>query len=228
VTQTIRERYTVTISLAVFGLLIALVVGVPAGIIASVKQGSVIDWLVTTSALIWLSIPGFWIALNFILIFAVQLGWLPLAGFVPITENPIEFFSHLLLPALSLGLGYSGIVARFTRTSMLEVLRQDYINTARAKGVRERMVMLRHALKNALIPIITIVGIGFGSMLGGAVVTEMVFSMPGVGRMVLDAVKRRDYPLIQGGIFVVAATYLAVNLLVDLLYTWADPRIRYD
>lgn len=228
VTETIAERYEVTISLAVFASVVGIVVGIPIGIIASVKQGQFIDWLVTTSALLWLSIPGFWIALNLIFLFSVSLGWFPMAGFVPITENPLNFLKHLALPATSMGLGFSGIIARFTRTSMLEVLRQDYICTARAKGLCQRVVLLRHALRNALIPIITMVGIGFGDMLGGAVLTELIFSMPGVGRMVLDAVKRRDYPVVQGGVFVVTATYLAVNLVVDLLYAWADPRIHYE
>jgi len=228
VSQTIAERYSVTISLALFALAVALAVGLPAGIVASVKQGTWIDWAVTTSALLWLSLPGFWIALNLIFLFSVRLGWFPVGGFVPVTENPLDFLKHLVLPAVSMGLGSAGILARFTRTSMLEVLRMDYIGTARAKGLREIVVLLRHALKNALIPIITMVGISFGDMLGGAVISELVFNMPGVGRMVLDAVKRRDYPLIQGGIFVVTATYLMVNLLVDLLYAWADPQIRFE
>jgi peptide/nickel transport system permease protein len=228
VTQTIRERYSVTIWLTLFALAVASLVGIAAGIVASVKQGQLLDWLVTSSALIWLSIPGFWIALQLILFFAVRLRWFPVAGFVPITENPGAFFKHLILPGAALGLGYSGIIARFARTSMLEVLRQDYMSTARAKGLRERVVLLRHGFRNALIPILTMVGIGFGDLLGGAVIVETVFSMPGVGRMILDAVKRRDYPLIQGGIFVVTATYLLVNLLTDLAYAWVDPRIRYD
>lgn len=229
VSEVIVERYAATMSLALFALLLSTVVGVCAGVVASINQGGFIDWAVTAGALLWLSIPDFWIALNLILLFGVRLRWLPIAGYAsPIEDGPVEFLRHLFLPGASLGLGYSGVIARYARTSMLEVLRMDYVTTARAKGLRERMVLLRHALKNALIPIITAVGIGFGGLLGGATVTELVFTIPGIGRMVLDAIKRRDYPVVQGGLLVVAFTYLLVNLLVDLLYAWADPRIRYE
>ena len=227
VTETISERYSVTVSLTLFSVIVAVVVGVPTGIIASINQGRLIDWLVTSSALLWLSLPTFWIALYMIFLFSVRLKWLPLAGYVPLRENPIDFLKHLTLPGITMGLGFSGIVARFTRTSMLEVLRQDYITTARAKGLRDRLVLMRHALRNALIPILTMIGIGVGDMLGGAVIVELVYNMPGVGRMIVDAIKRRDYPVIQGGVFVMTATYLAVNLVVDVLYARVDPRVHF-
>jgi peptide/nickel transport system permease protein len=229
VSQIIAERYQVTVSLTLFALVIATLVGMCAGIIASINQGGLIDWIVTTSALLWLSFPDFFVALGLIFLFGIRLRWFPITGYVsPVEEGPIEFLKHLFLPAIALGLGYSGVIARYVRTSMLEVLRMDYVTTARAKGLRERVVLLRHTLKNALIPIITAIGIGFGSLLGGAVVVEVVFTMSGVGRMIVDAVIRRDYPLVQGGLLIVAASYLSVNLLVDLFYAWADPRIRYE
>jgi peptide/nickel transport system permease protein len=228
VSQTIAVRYGVTIWLAVLSLIIGSVVGIFGGILASARQGRFADWATTASALLWLSVPSFLVALTLIYVFAVRLDWLPIGGFVSPFEDPIEFSKHIILPALAMGLGYAGIIARFARTSMLEVLRTDYVRTARAKGLRETAVLARHALKNALIPILTVMGIGFGELLGGAVIIESAFAMPGVGRMVLDAVKRRDYPVIQGGLLVVTITYLTVNLLVDLLYAWIDPRIRYD
>jgi peptide/nickel transport system permease protein len=228
VSQTIADRYGVTIWLAVLSLIIGSVVGIFGGILASTRQGHFADWTTTASALLWLSVPSFLVALTLIYIFAVRLDWLPIGGFVSPFDDLVEFSKHIILPALAMGLGYAGIIARFARTSLLEVLRTDYVRTARAKGLRETAVLIRHALKNALIPILTVIGIGFGELLGGAVVIESAFAMPGVGRMVLDAVKRRDYPVIQGGLLVVTVTYLTVNLLVDLLYAWIDPRIRYD
>ena len=228
VTQIIRERYFVTLNLTLAALAVALAVGLSAGIVASINQGKFADWIVTTSALAWVSLPGFVVALGLMFLFSVNLRLLPIGGFVSFTEDPVEYLRHLALPALTLGLGSSGLVTRFTRTCMLEVLRQDYITTARAKGLVEKVVLVRHALRNALIPIVTVVGLSFGSMLGGAVITEMVFNMHGMGRLILEAVKRRDYPVVQGGVFVVTATYLMVNLLVDLLYAWVDPRIHYE
>jgi peptide/nickel transport system permease protein len=228
VSVVVAERYRVTLSLTVFSLIVGCAVGIPTGIIASIKQGQLADWAVTTMALIWLSLPAFLVALAFIYLFAVHLRWFPVGSYVPFSEDPVEYLRHLVLPGVALGLGFSGVVSRFTRTSMLEVLRMDYVRTAEAKGLARLSVLTRHALRNALIPIITVIGIGAGDLLGGAVITESVFTMPGVGRMILEAVKRRDYPVIQAGVLAVAATYLVINLLVDLLYTWVDPRIRYE
>jgi peptide/nickel transport system permease protein len=230
VTEVIVDRYPVTISLALFGLVVAVVLGVLAGSIAAVNQGKIIDWLVTTSSLAWLSLPGFMVGLGMIYLFSVRLGWFPIAGSgrFSLVDDPVDALWRLFLPGLSLGLTYAGVIARFTRTSLLEVLKTEYIVTARSKGLHERVVLLQHALRNSLIPILTVIGIGFGDLLGGAVITETVFTISGVGRMILSGVLKRDYPIVQGGVFVLTATYLLVNLLVDLLYGWADPRIRLE
>lgn len=227
-TEILADRYPVTINIAFFALLISIGFGVPAGIIAAVYQGRLADWLAMLLALVVLSIPSFWLALNLIFLFGVRWRWLPVGGYVPFSEDPIEFLRHLLLPGISLGLAFAAVVARMTRTSMLEVLRIDYIRTARAKGLRQWVVIMRHAFRNALIPVLTVIGLSFGALLGGSAVTETVYTIPGVGRLIVEAVLRRDYPVIQGGILALTVTYLAVNLLVDLLYAWADPRIRYD
>lgn len=228
VTTSLAERYPVTISMTILSLLVALLVGIPAGIIAAINQGGLADWAAMVMALIVLSVPSFWLALNLIYLFGVKWRWLPIGGYVPFGEDPLEFFKHMVLPCISLGLAYSAMIARMTRTSMLEVLRMDYVRTAQAKGLRQRVVILRHAFRNALIPVITVIGLGAGSLLGGSAVTETVYNLPGVGRLVVEAVKRRDYFVVQGGILAITATYLVINLLVDLLYVGIDPRIRYD
>ena len=228
VTKAIVERLPVTYSLAAFALVVAGVIGIATGLVASIKQGTVADWGVMLLAILGLSIPGFWLALNLLFLFAVKLQWLPLGGFVSPLENFGEYLKHLLLPGVSLGVAYAAMIARMTRASMLEVLSMDYVRTARAKGLGERLVIIRHALRNALIPIITMFGIAVGGLLGGSAITETVFTLPGVGRLIVEAVQHRDYPVIQGGILVVTLTYLGVNLLVDVLYVWANPRITYE
>jgi peptide/nickel transport system permease protein len=228
VSTAIVERYSVTVNVACFSLLIAIMVGMSVGVLASVRQGKVFDWGAMILSLIVLSIPSFWLALNLIFLFVVTVQWFPLGGFVPLRQDPVEYFRHLALPCLSLGLGEAAILARVTRTSMLEVLRSDYLRTARAKGLREATVIYAHALRNVLIPIITVAGMSAGVFLGGSVVTETVYSLPGVGRMIVEGVVRRDYPVIQGGILVVTLTYLVINLVVDLLYMVVDPRVRYE
>ena len=228
VTEALAERLPVTFSLSALALLVAMLVGVAAGIIASIRQGSVVDWLVMLVALFGLSVPSFWLALNLILFFSVQWQLFPVGGYVAFTEDPRAFFEHLFLPSLTLGLINAAVIARMTRSSMLEVLRMDYVRTARAKGLRERVVVYRHAFRNALIPIVTIVGITAGVMLGGSVITETVFNLPGVGRLVVEGVKRRDYPVVQGTILIITCSYLTINLIVDVLYAWINPRIRYD
>jgi peptide/nickel transport system permease protein len=227
-TQALRERYPVTLSLAIFAAVIAVGAGVPAGIIAAVNQGRLSDWVAMLLALVVLSIPSFWLALNLILLFGVKLRWFPVGGYVPLGEDPVEWLRHLFLPGVSLGLAYAAMIARITRTSMLEVLRMDYVRTAHAKGLRGWVVIVRHAFKNALIPVLTVVGLSFGGLLGGSAVTETVYTLPGVGRLIVEAVQRRDYPVIQVGILALTATYLLINLLVDVLYVFIDPRIRYD
>ena len=228
VTQAIATRLPVTYSLASFALLVAGVFGLSAGIAASLKPGGFFDVGIMTLAMLGLSIPGFWMALNLIFLFAVNLGWLPLGGFVPPSEGVLEYLKHLVMPGVSLGIIYAAMIARMTRASMLEVLGMDYIRTARAKGLKQWAVIVGHALKNALIPIITMFGVAAGGLLGGSAITETVFNMPGVGRLVVDGIIRRDFAVVQGGILVVSMTYLVINLAVDILYVWANPRIRYE
>lgn len=228
VTQALAERIPITFSLASLALAVAIMVGMSAGVIASVTQGTITDWGVMLLALFGLSVPSFWLALNLIFLFAVRWQWFPVGGYVPFTEDLGSFLKHIFLPGLSLGLIYAAVIARMGRASMLEVLRMDYIRTARAKGLNEWGVLYGHAIKNALIPIVTVIGISAGALLGGTVVTETVFNLPGVGRLVVEGVKRRDYPVIQGGILFITCTYMVTNLLVDLLYAWINPRIRYE
>ena len=228
VTVALLERLPATILLAVAALFFAVLIGVPAGIIAAIKQNSIIDQLVMIIALIGVSLPSFWIGLNLILIFSVNLRWLPSGGYVPLTENFIDGLRCLLMPAFALGFMQAALIARMTRSSMLEVLRQDYIRTARSKGLAEQVVVGLHALKNAMIPILTVIGTAFGVLLGGAVIVETVFAYPGIGRLVVAAVQRRDYPVIQGALLLISSIYVLVNLLVDILYTLIDPRIKYN
>lgn len=228
VTEAIVQRFPVTLSLSTFALIIALIIGMGTGIIAGLKHGSVADWGTMLFAMLSLSIPSFWLALNLILLFVVKLRWLPLGGYAPLKDGFVDYLKHLVLPGVSLGLIYSAMIARMTRASILEILGMDFIRTARAKGLHEWAVIVRHALKNALIPVITMIGIAAGGLLGGSVVVETVFNMQGIGRLVVEAIKHRDYPVIQGGILVVTLGYLAVNLMVDVLYVWINPRIRYE
>ena len=228
VTEAIKERYAITISVTLLSLLVAVAAGVTSGVIAGTRQGRLADWGAMLISLVVLSIPSFWLALNLIYLFAVRLQWLPLGGFVSPGESPVQFVRHLLLPCISLGLGEAAVIARITRTSMVEVMQQDYIRTARAKGLHQRAILIQHALRNAFIPVVTVAGISAGVLLGGSVVTETVYNLPGVGRMVVEAVQRRDYPVIQGGILAVTFAYLLVNLIVDVLYVSMDPRIRYE
>jgi peptide/nickel transport system permease protein len=222
------DRYPVTVSMTVLSLLVAVAVGVPAGIIAAIKQGGLVDWMAMVLALVVLSIPIFWLGLALIYFFGVRLGWLPIGGYVPLREDPVEFLRHMILPCTVLGLAYAAMIARMTRTSMLEVLRTDYVRTAEAKGLHRLAVLLRHAFRNALVPIVTVTGLIVGELLGGSPITETVFNLPGVGRLVAEGVLRRDYIVVQGGILILAASYLLVNLVVDLLYVRIDPRIRYE
>lgn len=227
VTALLAQRYTVTLGMAALSMVVALVVGVSAGIIAALNQGRFGDWVAMIVALIVLSVPIFWLALNLIFIFGVKLRWFPTGGFVSFSESPKEFLRHMVLPCVSLGLFHAAIIARMTRTSMLEVLRMDYIRTAQAKGLRQRAVIIGHALRNALIPIVTVIGMSVGWMLEGSVVTETVYNLPGVGRLIVDGVRRRDYFVVQGSILGVTCVYMVINLLVDLAYAKIDPRIRY-
>lgn len=228
VMDALAERVPITVSLAACALVIAAFVGISAGIFAALRRGRASDWGVMVAAMAGLSVPIFWLGLNLIFLFAVTLRWLPTGGYVSLGESPAAFARHMTMPALALGLAYAAAIARMTRSAMLEVLRNDYVRTARAKGLRERVVVYRHAFKNALIPVITVLGIATGELLGGSVITETVFNLPGVGRLVVEGVRRRDYPIVQGGILLVTFGYLVVNLVVDLLYAVINPRIRYS
>lgn len=212
------SRFPATLKLTVAGLAIALAIGIPVGIISATKQYSLMDSVSMILALLGVSMPNFWLGLMLILLFSVKLGLLPSGGDAG--------FSAMILPAITLGTGVAAIITRMTRSSMLEVIRQDYIRTARAKGVKEKKVINKHALKNALIPIVTVVGLQFGSLLGGAVLTENVFSWPGVGRLMVDAIKQKDTPMVLASVIFISVTFSIVNLVVDILYAYLDPRIK--
>lgn len=216
----ILEVFPNTVMLAVSAMVIAVVLGIFLGIISAVKQNSLLDNIVMVLALIGTSAPIFWIGILMILLFSVKLGWLPPSGF--------GSFEQLIMPALALGMQSTAVVARMTRSSMLEIIRQDFVKTARAKGQKEIVVILRHVFRNALIPIITVVGLQFGTLLGGAMLTEVVFSIPGVGRLMIEAIKQRDYPIVQGSVLFVAACFSLVNLAVDLLYAVVDPKVAKE
>jgi ABC-type dipeptide/oligopeptide/nickel transport system permease component len=224
--QLIQNALPATIELAVSGLLIAVIFALPTGILAAVKRQSPADWIVTLFNGVALGVPNFWLGILLIIIFALILNWLPPGGRVEFLSNPGIAWKTLLLPAITLGIPIGSALSRFTRAAMLEVLREDYMRTARAKGLSGRVVVFGHGLRNALIPIITVLGIQFGHLLGGAVIVESVFAWPGVGRLVLQAVLNRDYLVVQGTLLLLVMTFIIINLIVDLLYGLLDPRIR--
>ena len=220
-------RFPVTLQLTFLSLCVALLVAVPAGVAAALRRGRLVDYAVSVFALLGLSLPSFFLGILLILLFSLRLGWLPPAGYVPFTEAPLDNLRHMLLPSVSLGLVLAAATARIVRSTMLEMLNRDFVRTARAKGLAEPRVLYRHALRNALIPVVTVVGLQFGTLLGGAVIIEQVFSLPGVGRFALEGINLRDYPVVQGAILLISAAFIVVNLLVDVLYSLIDPRIRY-
>lgn len=220
-------RYGRTAQLTVAAMLLALAVGIPLGILAAVRRNRPTDQTISSTALLGVSTPDFWLAFLLILIFAVWLRWLPPAGYAAPLEKPSLFLRLLILPALTLGFQVTGILTRFTRSAMLEVLSQDFIRTARSKGVAERSVMYKHALRNALVPITTVIGLNVGFLLGGTVIVETIFGWPGVGSLAVTAINQRDYPVVQATVMLFAFTFVMVNLIVDLLYGAIDPRIRY-
>ena len=220
VVDELRRGLPNTIRLALAAMVIAIIFGVSAGVIAGIKRNSIFDYASMLLALFGLSMPVFWLGLMLMLLFSVHLGWLPATG--------AYTWKHLILPAFTLGVASTAIIARMTRSSMLEVIRLDYVRTARAKGLAERLVVGRHALKNALIPVVTVIGLQMGLLLGGAVLTEIVFAWPGVGRLMVDAILARDYPVIQGVVLAIAGMFILVNLVVDIIYVYLDPRIRYQ
>ncbi|WP_062380267.1 ABC transporter permease [Pseudomonas abietaniphila] len=226
VTTLLASKLPVTLELAVLALLIALLIGIPTGVISAVRKGTATDYAANVFALSGISIPHFWLGILLIMIFAVKLQWLPASGFVPLGEDLGQNLKTLILPAFVLGAGLSGVLMRHTRSAMLEVLRADYVRTARAKGLFPRTVILKHALRNALMPIVTLTTLLFGELLGGAVLTEQVFSIPGFGKMIVDAVFNRDYAVVQGVVLCVAIGFLLLNLLADVLYRLINPRLR--
>lgn len=223
----VADRIGPTLSIAVLTILMSVAIAVPMGVLAAWKHRSIADYAVMTFSVLGFSVPVFVIGYLFILVFSLKLGWFPVQGFTPLSAGLGGFLSNAFLPALTLSTIYVALIARMTRANMLEVLGEDYIRTARAKGAPERTVLFRHALKNAAVPILTVIGTGFALLIGGVVVTETVFNIPGVGRLTVDAILARDYPVIQAMILLTSFLYVLVNLLIDLSYSLFDPRIRY-
>lgn len=219
VLEEVASRLPYTVALALAALAVAVGIGLPIGILSAIKRYTIWDNIAMVVAVLGVSTPGFWLGLMFIIFFSVQLGWLPTSG--------AESWRHYILPAVSLGVASGAMIARQTRSAMLDIIGQDYIRTARAKGFSERVVIVRHALKNALIPVVTIIGLRLGTLLGGSVVIEMVFAWPGLGRLLVESIGFRDFPMVQVGILLLACGFLFANLLVDILYVYLDPRIRY-
>ena len=226
VLEMILKRFPATFLLAMVSAVVAILISIPAGIIAAVRQNTWADYLAMSISLGGISIPNFWLGIMLILVFSQMFGLLPSMGYVPLFENPLQASLRLIMPAITLGTAMAASLTRFTRSEMLEQLNQDYVRTARAKGLKEKVVILRHVLKNSMIPTITIVGLQVAGLLEGAVITETVFAWPGVGRLAIQAVFERDYPLIQGIVLCAAAIYVFVNLIVDIIYTWLDPRVK--
>jgi peptide/nickel transport system permease protein len=227
VTEALWLRAEPTFFLTLFSLLVATAIALPVGVLSAYWRGSIFDQAATTLAMFAASIPSFWLGLIFMQVFAVQLGWFATSGYGGPGAGFLERMHHLVLPALTLGLISSALITRFTRASMLDVLNDDYVRTARSKGMSEWRVVVRHALKNALIPILTVIGLTAALLISGAIVTETVFGLPGVGSLIVSAVLRRDYPVIQGALLVVAGLYVLVNFIIDMLYLLVDPRVRY-
>ena len=226
VTELLASKLPVTVELALGSMLIALAIGIPAGVISAARRGTVIDATANLVALSGLSVPHFWLGIMLILLFAVRLGWLPASGYVPPWEDLRRNLTTILLPSIVLGTGVAGVMMRHTRGAMLETLGADYVRTARAKSVPERLVVLKHAFRNALIPVITLGAIEFGRLLSGAVLTEQIFAIPGFGKMLVDGVFNRDYAVVQGVVLVSAGLYVLLNLMADVLYFLANPRLR--
>jgi peptide/nickel transport system permease protein len=227
VLQLIGERVEPTLALSLSTMAFAIVLAVPLGVLAAWRAGTWIDQTIMAFAVMAFSVPVFLIGYGLVIQFSLTLNWLPVQGFVSIHKSVGDFIRHLVLPTMTLGLVYTALLARITRATMLEILNEDYIRTARAKGLTESRVLVLHALKNASVPIITTIGTGLALLIGGVVVTESVFAIPGIGRLTIEAVLQRDYPVIQGVILVIASVYVVVNLLIDLSYSLFDPRIRF-
>ena len=228
VTQTILERAEPTLMLTLLATLFAILVGLPIGIVSATRAGSWADLGAMLVALGGISMPSFWVGLNLIFVFAVMMGVLPVAGYQPLSRGLWENLRYLMLPAVTLGFAQAALLARMSRSLMLDVLMEDYVRTARSKGVAEEKVVLYHALRNVMVPLVTVMGLTFAILMGGAVITEQVFNIPGVGRLLVQSVLRRDYPVVQGIVLVIAFNYVVINLLVDILYGLFDPRVRHS
>ncbi len=226
IAQMIGQKLPVTAQLGVMAFVIAVLIGVPAGVLAAVKRNTAWDYLANAIGLAGLSTPNFWLGIMLILVVSVDLGWLPPSGYVPLTQDPWQSLATTIMPAFVLGNAIAAVLMRHTRSAMLSTLDQDYVRTARAKGLPERRVVLRHALRNALIPVVTLGALEFGTLLSGAVLTEQVFSIPGFGKMIVDAVFNRDYPVVQGVVLITAFLFVVLNLLADVLYGLINPRLR--
>jgi peptide/nickel transport system permease protein len=225
----ILRSFPVTLELALFSMVIALTLGLPIGILSAVRRDTPVDLFGRLFALVGLALPNFWLGTLIILVLSVVFGIMPNSGdYVSFTEAPLKNLSQLFFPAITLGFAFTASIMRTTRSAMLEVLRQDYVRTARGKGVLERNVIVTHSLRNALIPLITIIGVEFGYLLGGAVIVENVFALPGIGRLIINGIDQRDYAVVQGTVLFVAVCFVLINLLVDIIYAYSDPRIRYE
>ncbi len=222
----VATKLPITIELTVLSLLVAVAIAIPAGVVAAVRRNTAWDVLASGVSLCGVSVPNFWLGIMLILLVSVRFGWLPASGFVPLAEDPVGNLKRMLMPALVLGTGLAAVLMRQTRNAMIEVLSADYVRTARAKGLAQRAVVVRHALRNGLIPVVTILGLQMGALMGGAVVTEQIFVLPGFGRLIVEAVFTRDYPVVQGVVLITASSYVLINLLVDLSYSVLNPRIR--
>jgi peptide/nickel transport system permease protein len=227
VASAIAIRFPNTLSLAIASMIVAVIIGVVAGIISAIKQNSWFDFSSTVVSLAGISVPSFWLGTLLILLFAVTLKWLPVGG-LDAPFGTIDWLKQITLPAITLGTGSAAMIARMSRSTMLEVIRADYVRTARAKGVKEKAVIGIHALRNAMIPVITVIGLNFGALLGGTIITEQVFAINGVGRLMINAISARDFPMVQGSVLLVATIFVVVNLVVDIVYAYIDPRISYD
>ena len=226
VVKTVATKLPITIELAFFSLLIAVGIAIPVGVLAAVRRNTLWDVLASSASLCGVSIPNFWLGIMLILFFSVRLGWLPASGFVPLWESPVANLQRMLMPAFVLGTALAAVLMRQTRNSMIEVMSADYIRTAYSKGLASRVVVFRHAIRNSLIPVVTILGLQMGAPMSGAVVTEQIFVVPGFGRLIVEAVFTRDYPLVQGVVLITAGSYVLINLLVDVSYSLLNPRIR--
>jgi peptide/nickel transport system permease protein len=228
VMEAIVQRLPVTVEISLVAMTVALLISIPAGTVSAVRRNSTADATSRVLSLLGVSVPNFFLAILLIYVFSLKLRWLPPIGFVPLWDDPLGNAKSVVMPSITLGTAVAAIVTRQMRSSLLEVLSQDYIRTAWAKGLREVAILRHHALKNGLIPVVTVVGLRIGTLLGGAIITETVFALPGVGRLIVDSIFQRDFPLVQGVVLFLALTFMAVNLLVDLTYAWLDPRIRYS